>query len=36
MGRETLAVAAGRIVGFRREAGVKTVVSRVRAASGTG
>jgi vancomycin permeability regulator SanA len=28
MGRETLAVALGRIVGFRREAGVKTVVAR--------
>src|SRR5207248_5931118 len=28
MGRETLAVAVGRIVGFRREAGVKTVVAR--------
>ena len=28
MGRETLAVAVGRVVGFRREAGVKTVVAR--------
>ena len=28
MGRETLAVAVGRIVGFRREAGVKSVVTR--------
>jgi uncharacterized SAM-binding protein YcdF (DUF218 family) len=28
MGRETLAVAVGRVVGFRREAGVKEVVSR--------
>jgi uncharacterized SAM-binding protein YcdF (DUF218 family) len=28
MGRETLAVALGRIVGFRREAGVKSVVAR--------
>jgi len=28
MGRETVAVAVGRIVGFRREAGVKTVVAR--------
>ena len=28
MGRETLAVAVGRIVGFRREAGVKNVVIR--------
>jgi vancomycin permeability regulator SanA len=28
MGRETLAVAVGRIVGFRREAGVKDVVAR--------
>jgi uncharacterized SAM-binding protein YcdF (DUF218 family) len=28
MGRETLAVALGRIVGFRREAGVKGVVAR--------
>ncbi|MCU1451580.1 MAG: EpiH/GdmH-related protein [Acidimicrobiales bacterium] len=28
MGRETLAVAAGRLVGFRREAGVKQVVTR--------
>jgi uncharacterized SAM-binding protein YcdF (DUF218 family) len=28
MGRETVAVAVGRIVGFRREAGVKTVVTR--------
>ena len=28
MGRETLAVAVGRIVGFRREAGVKDVVIR--------
>ena len=28
MGRETLAVAVGRIVGFRREAGVKNVVAR--------
>jgi uncharacterized SAM-binding protein YcdF (DUF218 family) len=28
MGRETLAVAVGRIVGFRREAGVKSVVAR--------
>jgi hypothetical protein len=28
MGRETLAVAVGRIVGFRREAGVKHVVTR--------
>ena len=28
MGRETAAVAVGRIVGFRREAGVKAVVSR--------
>ena len=30
MGRETLAVAVGRIVGFRREAGVKSVVIRSR------
>jgi len=30
MGRETLAVAVGRIVGFRREAGVKNVVIRSR------
>jgi uncharacterized SAM-binding protein YcdF (DUF218 family) len=30
MGRETVAVALGRIVGFRREAGVKNVVARVR------
>jgi uncharacterized SAM-binding protein YcdF (DUF218 family) len=30
MGRETLAVAVGRIVGFRREAGVKSVVTRSR------
>jgi uncharacterized SAM-binding protein YcdF (DUF218 family) len=36
MGRETVAVAVGRIVGFRREAGVKKVVSRVRAAGATG
>ena len=36
MGRETVAVAVGRIVGFRREAGVKKVVSRVRAASAAG
>jgi len=28
MGRETVAVAVGRIVGFRREAGVKNVVTR--------
>jgi uncharacterized SAM-binding protein YcdF (DUF218 family) len=28
MGRETVAVALGRIVGFRREAGVKSVVTR--------
>lgn len=28
MGRETVAVAVGRIVGFRREAGVKSVVAR--------
>jgi uncharacterized SAM-binding protein YcdF (DUF218 family) len=28
MGRETLAVAVGRVVGFRREAGVKQVVTR--------
>jgi uncharacterized SAM-binding protein YcdF (DUF218 family) len=28
MGRETVAVALGRIVGFRREAGVKSVVAR--------
>ena len=28
MGRETAAVAVGRIVGFRREAGVKSVVTR--------
>jgi len=28
MGRETVAVALGRVVGFRREAGVKTVVAR--------
>jgi uncharacterized SAM-binding protein YcdF (DUF218 family) len=28
MGRETVAVAVGRIVGFRREAGVKDVVTR--------
>jgi len=28
MGRETVAVAVGRVVGFRREAGVKTVVAR--------
>jgi len=28
MGRETVAVAVGRIVGFRREAGVKNVVAR--------
>jgi uncharacterized SAM-binding protein YcdF (DUF218 family) len=28
MGRETLAVAVGRVVGFRREAGVKNVVAR--------
>jgi uncharacterized SAM-binding protein YcdF (DUF218 family) len=28
MGRETLAVTVGRIVGFRREAGVKSVVTR--------
>jgi uncharacterized SAM-binding protein YcdF (DUF218 family) len=28
MGRETLAVAVGRVVGFRREAGVKSVVVR--------
>ncbi len=28
MGRETVAVAVGRIVGFRREAGVKSVVRR--------
>jgi len=36
MGRETVAVAVGRIVGFRREAGVKKVVSRVRAAGAAG
>jgi uncharacterized SAM-binding protein YcdF (DUF218 family) len=30
MGRETVAVALGRIVGFRREAGVKSVVTRSR------
>jgi uncharacterized SAM-binding protein YcdF (DUF218 family) len=36
MGRETLAVAVGRIVGYRREAGVKTVVARVRAGGGSG
>ena len=28
MGRETVAVAVGRVVGFRREAGVKTVVAQ--------
>jgi uncharacterized SAM-binding protein YcdF (DUF218 family) len=36
MGRETLAVAVGRIVGFRRVAGVKTVVTRVRHSAGNG
>jgi len=36
MGRETVAVAVGRIVGFRREAGVKTVVARVRGAAAAG
>jgi uncharacterized SAM-binding protein YcdF (DUF218 family) len=36
MGRETLAVAVGRVVGFRREAGVKHVVTRVRSGGGNG
>jgi uncharacterized SAM-binding protein YcdF (DUF218 family) len=36
MGREAVAVAVGRVVGFRREAGVKHVVTRVRQSGGTG
>ena len=36
MARETLAVAVGRIIGYRREAGVKRVSERVRQGVGSG
>ena len=36
LGRETVAVAAGRVIGFRRVSGINRTVERVRAGQGSG